>query len=43
MDLRRPTRFPLPGGAERSLMDLQAGFSLVFAVFLATIGGGGLS
>ena len=32
----------MPGGTTRSLMDFLNGFSLVFALFLATIGGLGL-
>jgi hypothetical protein len=35
-------RFALPGGSNRSLMDFMDGFSLVFALLLATIGGVGL-
>ena len=35
-------RFAFPGGAERSLMDLLAGFSLSFAMLLAGVGGIGL-
>ena len=35
-------RFVLPGGAERSLMDLMNGFSLIFALSLATMGSLGL-
>ena len=42
LDLMTTYRFPLPGGATRSVLELQSGFSLVYALFLATIGGGGL-
>lgn len=42
MDLATNYKVTFPGGAQRSLMDLQAGFSLSFAVFLATISGTGL-
>jgi hypothetical protein len=33
--------FQLPGGASRSLMDFMDGFSLAFAVLLASLGGAG--
>jgi hypothetical protein len=36
-------RFVLTGGAHRSLMDLLDGFSLMFPLFLATIGAVGLA
>ena len=32
-------RFALPGGATRTLADFMRGFSLLFAVFFATLGG----
>jgi len=35
-------RFTLPGGAERSLMDFLNGFSLMFSLLVATMGGVGL-
>ena len=31
--------FPFPGGSQRTLMDLMDGFSLTYAVLLATVGG----
>ena len=42
MDLATNYRFALPGGADRSLMDVLNGFSLIFALMLATIGSAGL-
>jgi hypothetical protein len=42
LDLMTSYRFPFPGGAHRSLLEFQTGFSLVFALFLATVGGAGL-
>ena len=42
MDLAMNYKATLPGGAQRSLMDLQIGFSLSYALFLAMIGGAGL-
>jgi hypothetical protein len=42
LDLATTYRFPLPGGAERSLMNLIDGFSLASALLLATLGGVGL-
>ncbi len=34
--------FPMPGGGERSILDFQTGFSLMFATMLATFGAVGL-
>jgi hypothetical protein len=42
MNLSTSYHFALPGGASRSLMDLFNGFSLMFALLLATIGAIGL-
>ena len=42
LDLMTTYQFPLPGGTARSALELQSGFSLVFALFLATMGGAGL-
>jgi len=42
LDLMTNYKFLLPGGASRSLLEFQTGFSLVFALFLATMGGAGL-
>jgi hypothetical protein len=42
LDLATSYKMPLPGGAQRSLMDFQTGFSLTYAVFLAMVGGAGL-
>jgi hypothetical protein len=42
LDLMTSYRFALPGGASRSILEFQTGFSLVFALFLATVGGVGL-
>ena len=39
LDTARNYQFPLPGGTRRSLMDITDGFSLSFALFLATIAG----
>ena len=39
LDMARSYQFPLPGGMRRSLMELFDGFSLSFALFLATIAG----
>jgi hypothetical protein len=41
-DLATTYRFALAGGAERSLMDMANGFSLIVALLLATLGGIGL-
>ncbi|HYN09187.1 MAG TPA: hypothetical protein VES67_17530 [Vicinamibacterales bacterium] len=41
LDTARNYQFLLPGGTRRSLMDLMDGFSLSFALFLATIAGVG--
>src|SRR5262245_13043469 len=42
LDLAESYQFPLPGGGRRSLMEFMDGFSLTFALCLATIGGLGL-
>ena len=42
LELMATYRFPFPGGTSRSLLELQSGFSLAFALLLATIGGTGL-
>lgn len=42
LDLATNYKFLWPGGASRSLLDFQSGFSLTFATLLATIGGVGL-
>lgn len=42
MELATTYRMPMPGGAERSLMDFMSGFSLSFTVFLVLIGVVGL-
>ena len=42
LELATNHRFAFPGGVMRSLMDLQIGFSLVFAVLTALSGGLGL-
>lgn len=42
LDMATSYQFPLPGGGRRSLMEFVDGFSLSFALFLATIGGVGL-
>jgi hypothetical protein len=42
IDLATTYRRTLPGGAERSLMDVLDGFSLTFTVFFATLGSVGL-
>ena len=42
MDLATNYKAALPGGAHRSLMDLQTGFSLSYSLFLAMIGGAGI-
>ena len=39
LDTARNYQFPLPGGTQRSLLDLTDGFSLSFSLFLATIAG----
>ena len=39
LDMARSYQFPLPAGTRRSLMELFDGFSLSFALFLATIAG----
>jgi magnesium-transporting ATPase (P-type) len=39
LDTARNYQFPLPGGTRRSLMEITDGFSLSFALFLATIAG----
>ena len=41
-ELATTYRYALPGGAERSLMDFLNGFSLMFSLFLATLGALGL-
>jgi uncharacterized caspase-like protein len=41
LDTARNYQFPLPGGTRRSLMDITDGFSLSFALFLATVAGVG--
>ena len=42
LDLATSYKTTLPGGAQRSFMDLQTGFSLSYSLFLAMIGGAGL-
>jgi hypothetical protein len=42
LDLAKSYQFPLPGGGRRSLMEFMDGFSLSFALFMATVGGIGL-
>jgi len=42
MELAGTYRFALPGGTERTFMDLVDGLSLLFALLLATLGGVGL-
>jgi hypothetical protein len=42
IDLATNYKFALPGGAERSLMDLTNGYSLTFAMLLATVAATGL-
>ena len=42
VELATAYRFALPGGAERSLMDFMNGYSLTYALLVATIGGVGL-
>jgi hypothetical protein len=39
LDTARNYQFPLPGGTRRSLMDITDGFSLSFALSIATIAG----
>jgi hypothetical protein len=38
-DMATSYQFSLPGGVRRTLMDIMDGFSLSFALFMATIGG----
>ena len=42
LDLITNYYFPMPGGSERSIMDFQAGFSLMFSTMVATFGAVGL-
>jgi len=42
LDLATNYHYVLPGGSERSMMDLVNGFSLIFALMLAAVGGVGL-
>ena len=42
LDLANSYKFSLPGGAHRSVMDFQNGYSLSFAMLLGTIGATGL-
>ena len=42
LDLITNYYFPMPGGSERSLLDFQSGFSLMFSTLLATLGAAGL-
>jgi len=42
VELATTYKFALPGGTARSLMDFVDGFSLMFALLVATIGGVGL-
>ena len=39
LDTARNYQFPLPGGIQRSLLDITDGFSLAFSLFMATIAG----
>ena len=43
LDLATNYKFALPGGVSRSIMDFQNGYSLSFAMLLATLGGIGMS
>ena len=42
VELATTYRYLMPGGAERSMMDFLDGFSLMFSLFLATVGALGL-